>query len=365
MTAPRVQLDCLTGVRGIAAWFVVFYHIRTGLADTLGPVTTAFLAKGYLAVDLFFMLSGFVIWLNYAASFEVRGMAAYHDFLKRRLARIYPLHLFVLVATMLLAATMTLTGRADPVRYPWSELPLHLALLQNWGFTTELSWNHPAWSISTEFAAYLAFPLLVIGLRLGRWPVLALCSGIVALCFGLHLVMASWGAPTLGVDIPRFGLLRCLIEFACGAMLCRVWMMWRARGAVVAPLATVAAALAALGWAIGAIAETLAFPLLIASLLLALALGGERRWNPLCSRPIVWLGEISYSTYLIHFGGWTLFKLALVRDASHVPLWQAGLFLALILGGSILSYRFVEQPGRKWVSARKWAFAAKDSVRPA
>lgn len=350
MSGARPQLDSLTGLRGIAAWFVVFYHIRASIAWAVPTPVTALFAKGYLAVDLFFMLSGFVIWLNYAAAFEARGMGAYGDFLKRRLARIYPLHLFVLLATAAFAAAMAFSGRAEPDRYPWAELPLHFALVQNWGFTHALSWNHPAWSISTEFAAYLAFPLLVIGARIGRWPPLALVAGTVALCVGLHLAMTAGGEQTLGGDIPRWGLLRCLIQFACGAMLCRLWLLWRDKR-LPAPASLVLAAVIGACWAAGLFAETLAYPLIVACLLLALAMADCARWNPLSARPLVWLGEISYSTYLIHFGGWTVFKLLLVNDDAHVSLWQAGLFLALVLLGSAFCYRFVEQPGRRWISS--------------
>lgn len=364
MSGARPQLDSLTGLRGIAAWFVVFYHIRAAIAYAVPAPVTALFAKGYLAVDLFFMLSGFVIWLNYAAAFEARGMAAAGDFLKRRLARIYPLHLFVLLATAAFAAAMAVSGRPEPDRYPWAELPLHLALLQNWGFTHQLSWNHPAWSISTEFAAYLAFPLLVIGARIGRWPPLALVAGAVALCVGLHLAMAAGGEPTLGGDIPRWGLLRCLVQFACGALLCRLWLEWRDRR--LPSMAAFVLGLVVCGsWAAGFFAETLAYPLIVACLLFALSMADGARWNPLSWRPLVWLGEISYSTYLIHFGGWTAFKLLLVEDAARVPLWQAGLFLALVLLGSALCYRFVEQPGRRWISSWRPGDARGKTTRAA
>lgn len=364
MSEARAQLDGLTGLRGIAAWFVVLYHIRTSIAHAMPTGATAVFAKGYLAVDLFFVLSGFVIWLNYAPAFEAKGMGAYGDFLKRRLARIYPLHLFVLLCTAAFAAAMAFSGHPEPARYPWAELPLHLALVQNWGFTEALSWNHPAWSISTEFAAYLAFPLLAIGLRLGRWPVPALLGGVAALCLGLHAVLAAAGEPTLGGDIPRFGLLRCLAEFAAGAMVCRLWRAWR--GTLAPTLAAAGAAVAlAICWATGLVGETLAFPGISASALLALALTDAARWNVFRLRPIVWLGEISYSTYLIHFGGWTVFKLLFVADATRVPLWQAGLFLASVLLGSALCYRFVEKPGRAWIAARPFGNRESRATHPA
>ena len=128
------------------------------------PPVIALLGKGYLAVDLFFILSGFVIWYNYAARIVDGGWGETRLFLWRRFARVWPLHAAVLAAFVGIALLLLATGR-DTSGYPLAELPLHLALVQNWGLTPDLAWNHPAWSISTEFAAYLLFPGLVLAVR--------------------------------------------------------------------------------------------------------------------------------------------------------------------------------------------------------
>lgn len=167
MKFSRPQLDGLTAVRGIAAWFVVLYHIRAS-TPWLPDGVMALAHKGYLAVDFFFLLSGFVIWLSAREDFAARGLAATGAFLRRRMARIYPLYAVMLALTILFAALVHTTGR-DMDNYPWAELPLHILMLQNWGFTDALSWNHPAWSISTELAAYLLFPLIAL-LPLARAP---------------------------------------------------------------------------------------------------------------------------------------------------------------------------------------------------
>jgi peptidoglycan/LPS O-acetylase OafA/YrhL len=348
MTDKPSQLDGLTGLRGIAAWFVVFYHIRSGAGDWLPPAIMALCAKGYLAVDLFFMLSGFVIWLNYAPWFQARGWGGYGSFLQKRLARVWPLHATVLIAMIGLASVLAATGRTAPQSYPWPQLPLHFALMQNWGLTHELSWNHPAWSISTEFAAYLTFPLLVLVAKPNRWPIWAQAAAIGALGLGLHLLMTANGAITLGNDIAGLGLYRCLVQFAMGALICLIWQK-SAPHPLTLICTVLFVAIAAL-WLTGYWPETLAFPLAIAPLLLALAHGDSLRWNILRARPLVWLGEISYSTYLVHFAGWIIFKLLFVRDAAHVPIWQTAVFMALVLVGSIISYRLIEQPGRRWMA---------------
>ena len=75
--------------------------------------------------------------------------------------------------------------------------------------------------------------------------------------------------------------------------------------------------------------------------------------NPLSSRLFVFLGEISYSTYLAHFLLWSVFKLAFVRDATNVSLLLGAIFLGLTLAASVLLYRFVERPARQWLSPNR------------
>lgn len=168
MTA-RHELRALTGMRGIAAWLVVLYHIRLSVAG-LPHSVVAVLAKGYLAVDFFFLLSGFVIWLSWGERLRRGGIGAVPGFLWRRLARIWPLHLFMLGCAVALALLLLALGKHDAVHQPFADLPLHILLLQNWGFTDHLAWNDPSWSISTEWAAYLLFPLLALSLDWRRVP---------------------------------------------------------------------------------------------------------------------------------------------------------------------------------------------------
>ncbi|MEY2927726.1 MAG: hypothetical protein RL367_2203 [Pseudomonadota bacterium] len=350
MTRQPTQLDGLTGLRGIAAWAVVIYHIRSGAGGWMPHLVERIFARGFLAVDLFFMLSGFVIWLNYATWFETRGWRGYGGFLQKRLARIWPLHALVLIAMTALAALLAATGRATPIDYPWGQLPLHFALLQNWGFTTELSWNHPAWSISTEFAAYLAFPVLVLIARPQKWPLPVLIAGVIGLALILGLIVTKVEGGVTGSHIPQLGLSRCLFQFAMGALVCLIWQRTMASASRTSLIAALLFALVGGFWAFGPLRQPLGFPLAMAPLLLALAHSDGGRWNPLRSRPLVWLGEISYSTYLIHFLGWRVFKLVLVSDAAAVSPLQTGMFMGLVLAGSVISYRLVEQPGRRWMA---------------
>jgi peptidoglycan/LPS O-acetylase OafA/YrhL len=339
------ELRALTSVRGIAAWWVVLYHIRLSIAGLPGGVE-AILAKGYLAVDFFFLLSGFVIWLAWHERLRAGGLAGVVTFLRRRVARIWPLHLFLLAATVALALLLEATGRADPVSFPWRELPLHVLLVQDWGLTDRLAWNDPAWSISAELGAYLLFPLLVTTLDWRRVPTAGVLAGIAALFALLAGVMAD--APALGTDIARFGLVRCLCEFGAGTAVCALWLRWHGRAALALPCLLIAA-LCLGAWSAG-LRETLAVPPALAALLLALALTCGQPGNPLEGRWLHRLGEISYATYLGHFLLWRVFKLAAVRDAAAVSPSLIALYLLLVLALSVALYRWIERPAQRWVN---------------
>lgn len=350
MSAPR-QIDALTGVRGIAAWLVVLYHIRLAFAPSVPAQLLVVLGKGYLAVDLFFVLSGFVLWLTWGRRLSTEGTGAFAPFLQKRVARVWPLHAVMLAATVVFALAISGSGRALPDSYRWSELPLHMLLLQNWGITRDIGWNDPSWSISTELAAYLCFavitPLFGHRLKMGKsisW-IIALFA-IPLLIFALDRLFATYGEALLGADIAFFGLARCLVQFACGVAIC---IVWQARdGMALRALwgATILSCLIAL--ANGA-RETFFVPLAFTALVGLVASTSSRHANPLSSRVLVWLGEISYSTYLVHFLLWTLFKLALVRDAMNVPLAFGALFLLLTLVASVVLHRLVEVPARDWL----------------
>lgn len=341
----KTELRALTSVRGIAAWLVVLFHIRHSIAG-LPETAQAVLAKGYLAVDFFFLLSGFVIWISWSDRLRDGGAGRITEFLQRRIARIWPLHLFMLAVGLCLALALRMTGRDTP-QFPLAELPLHAMLLQNWGFTGALSWNDPAWSISCEFGAYLLFPLLLFAIDWRRVPAAAILVAIGALVQLLHMVFALQGAATLGEQIPRLGLIRCILEFACGTAIGALWLRWRERWHLPA-CASAAAALFLLAlWASGTLPETLAVPAAFAALLLALALSAGRPGNPLDAAPLHYLGEISYATYLGHFLLWFAFKLAFVGDAHALGWPMIALYAALVLASSAALYHGVERPAQR------------------
>jgi peptidoglycan/LPS O-acetylase OafA/YrhL len=353
VTAGKPQLDALTGARGLAAWFVVFYHIRDAFGPEVPSMIIHFLSKGYLAVDLFFVLSGFVMWLNYGAKFERDGLRAAPDFLWRRLARIYPLHLFILSAMMVFVALMMVTGRYDANHYPLSELPLHMLLIQNWGFTSALTWNDPSWSISTEFGAYLLLPFVAVSLLKWKRSIAANLILIIVTCAGLAIILEARGASNMGDGITENGLIRCLFQFLIGTLICSIWQQAStSQHRAVTTLAFIVVVGVSMSWAAEGITEIAAIPPLFAATVYLLAQSSFWRGNPLSSRFATHIGDISYSTYLVHFFLWIVFKLLFVSDPTTVSFPLMLGFAALTYAASEVLYRMIENPGRKWMQSR-------------
>ncbi|MGX6960451.1 MAG: acyltransferase family protein [Rickettsia endosymbiont of Pentastiridius leporinus] len=150
------EIKGLTGLRGYAALWVFFLHATYGWSgDSIG-INIA--RPGGLGVVIFFVLSGFILCYVYNTKFYTNTIN-YKSFLLARIARVYPLHLFMLLFVLI-----------QSFYFPNSILPsdnfytffLNIFLIQAWGFTDLVSWNQPSWSISTEMFAYLLFPFLIL-----------------------------------------------------------------------------------------------------------------------------------------------------------------------------------------------------------
>ena len=158
----------LTGIRFVAAFWVLLYHLQ-GPLTIMGvmaiPVISDVIRVGRLGVDLFFALSGFILAHTYITKMGPRLAAgATLEFWWLRLARIYPVHFVMLnVAGLAIIAQGIITGE-DRER-PWLN-PIdyirNVLLIQEWGPHPERGWNVVAWSLSMEWLAYLIFPLLVL-----------------------------------------------------------------------------------------------------------------------------------------------------------------------------------------------------------
>ena len=338
------EIRALTGARGLAAWLVVLFHIRGSIAGVPQDVMRV-LDKGYLAVDFFFLLSGFVIWLAWHE--RLRDPRAIPAFLLKRVLRVWPLHGVMLAALVGVVMAQGVLGHPVGAEFPNRDLPFHLLLLQDWGPVPPMTWNVPAWSISAELVAYLLFPMLVLTIDWRRCPTPVVLLGVAA-----PLALLGWamrGEATLGQDIAGFGVLRCTTEFAAGTAVGALWLRWRDHVSAWWPM--LGAAVGGLALAMG-VPEVAAMPMTFAALLVALALGAGTPGHVLEGRTVHWLGTISYATYLSHYVLWHAFKLVAVRDLADVPPLSIGVFLALLLAVSAFLYAYVEVPAQRWRGLR-------------
>jgi peptidoglycan/LPS O-acetylase OafA/YrhL len=167
-TSRNPEIPALTGIRALAAWWVALYHIKDGLAvlyPGLAGTIYAAVWAGDLGVDLFFILSGFVIAYNYWPRFLVFRATEYRHFLWMRLARIYPVHVVTLLGVLALylgSKVLHVHINTDVTNWTASTFVHNLLLIHQWVPHAEASWNGPAWSISCEWLAYLFFPAVVL-----------------------------------------------------------------------------------------------------------------------------------------------------------------------------------------------------------
>ena len=243
----RDQIAPLTGVRGIAACWVVCFHAFPKLAQPLGLSGDLAVAnRGYLAVDLFFILSGFVLTMSARDSFANGWSQATKAFAAGRVMRILPLNAAVLIAVAVMGNYVRELSMA-PAQDPIASFAASLLLVQAWWPGHSTDWIFPAWSLSAEWFAYVTFPFLGPIVFATRSRTIALAGGIVSLgvLFGLMLAKHSLSlGSTNGMALPR-----CITEFYAGAFLFMFVTVrsWPPRpNAIVAATATVSLILAVL-----------------------------------------------------------------------------------------------------------------------
>jgi peptidoglycan/LPS O-acetylase OafA/YrhL len=346
----RAKIPALTGIRGVAAVWVALFHIGPVVARFLGFAEPgAPISRGYLGVDLFFILSGFVLGMTSAPAMAEAFKPALGRFAIGRAFRILPLHWFVLGAILLLTVLFPNDSWGGS-RSTWANFVACLLLVQAWGTPADwaLSWNSPAWSLSAEWLAYFGFPILaVLACRLKNGKA---ALGLSALCLlALAAVMLASGDPSLQ-HTGRLAAPRCVAEFTAGVLLWRAMdlgaLRWIGGGrALIAGLVLVGVAVAA-----GPPLELVA-PFGFAALIVACASPTRAAATLFGARPIAFLGEISFSLYLTHTVVLAGFE-ALIRleGLQAAPLagrfaLTAGLAVAT-LTIPVLTWRFIEIPGQ-------------------
>jgi peptidoglycan/LPS O-acetylase OafA/YrhL len=351
------DLRALTALRFFAAAWVALYAFWPNLDVAMTP---NLVAKGYLGVELFFVLSGFILSHVYLKAFGEGGFR-YGGFLWARVARVYPLHLATLAGVGVLGLGAVAAGMAiDGNVLSWASLPAHLTMLHAWGFAPEAGWNHSSWSISAEWFAYLTFPAFAfLAWRLRHRPAAAV-AGTVAFGAILYAGFQTLAGFSLTEATFHWGALRIVPCFAYG---CALYLVHR-RGGLRRPGGLAVGSVAGM-----ALAASLGAPDGLVVLFaggVILGLGGLSNASAgwLASRPAVYLGEISYAIYMV-LVPWQLLAVNLAARLTGAEDKRLQLFvwLAVVMALPVVAaaaYHLVEHPARRalrGLSARRAAEA--------
>ena len=365
------EIKALSGLRIVAAIWVVLFHFRPwlevsapGFKSALAPVINC----GAQGVDLFFILSGFVLTWNYidrmGESFSLRGTL---HFLWLRLARVWPVYVVTLhLAVLWIIFTLYVGHLPSPDADQLSAVSYvrQLALAQLWfqPFFDGSSWDGPAWSISAEWLAYLVFGVLVLAIfRIARatrargllWLAVVAClpPTLLLLATGHFYTPWSW--------LPRI-----IMQFTAGALACaavrKLELSDTARRRV--GYLSLVLALSIIGilyffdaHPVPKVSDSSGLvDVLFVPLVASLAVGIGSLPRLLSTRVMVYGGYISFSLYMVHelvhtAWNWTTAQFGIVLT----PSWSAKFIvlgvLLVTLGGAALLYHVVEEPARIWM----------------
>lgn len=370
------EIRALTGLRGVAALYVVLFHAN-GL-HAFPAAVRPFVSHGYMAVDLFFILSGFVMAMTYGGLFrDGFSLKAFKSFLLLRLARIYPLYILVTLVTAVAITTVL----ADTYRFDDSvlrALPFNITMTHVWGLAYAIV--PPSWSISTEWAAYLLFPFSVVAAMWlpRRYALLGTAISfaiLVWIAFGpswmTHHPYAGKGRLDVVHSYAPGTTLRCLASFFIGLVAYRFARLIPSGAALaLLPLAVVLLCFRANDmWLIG----------VFALLIMALSHDEGPVARMLQSPVAYWLGVVSFALYLVH----DLIQKVIFHS---FPAWGFGqgvpkmawvfISIAVSLGVAALAHYYYEKPSRTWarkvvkalearnLTAELWSRLRMAAVRP-
>lgn len=348
-TPDRIYpLDVL---RGIAALSVVFWHWQHFfyLGDQpanfdvarqpLFGVFSLFYQHGSLAVELFFSISGFVFFWLFSQRIAERGLTAPRFFMDR-FSRLYPLH----AVTFLLVMGLQWVYFQNHPHYfvyqandAWHAL-LNVLLIPAWGLETGWSFNAPIWSVSVECLLYALFFLICVG---GKWRYLLMPCLLAAgfMLYPLNYKLGS-GLFTFFAGGIAFVIMHLLLKRIGARNVCGITLILS-----IAAWSTVAMAPVNNYFIMG-----IAFPV---SVIFIASLSWLR---PTLMKPLATIGDLSYSSYLLHFPLQILFALAVdqlgyTREVFYSP-WMLLLFMGVLVPLSLISHRLFEVPAQRVLRAR-------------
>ncbi|AFM17654.1 putative acyltransferase [Mycolicibacterium chubuense NBB4] len=367
------EIKALSGLRIVAALWVVFFHFRPLLEEASPPLRSAFapiLNAGAQGVDLFFILSGFVLTWNYLDRMgESWSLGSTLRFLWLRLARVWPVYLVTMHLAAAFAVFTLYVGRfplPPPVIESLNALSWikQVLLVQLWfqPFFDGSSWDGPAWSISAEWLAYLLFGgVVLIVFRIAAatrarnliWLAVAaaLPPTLLLLAHGVFYTPWSW--------LPRI-----VMQFIAGALACAAVRKLRLSDGGQRTFGVLSLVLVAI--IVGGLYLLDAYPpggmldagglidILFVPLVITLSLGVGTLPALLSTRVMVYLGHVSFSLYMLHEIVHTAWNWAVLQfGITLTPSWTAKFTVLGLIGlagvGAALLYHFVEEPARRWM----------------
>ena len=390
--AASVRFLALDSLRGICAAIVVLFHV-----EVLGKVYAGHLHglgiidHGFLFVDFFFVLSGFIIAHGY-----YRKIGQWRDtlpFMIKRFGRVYPMHLLMLLCflglelTKLYSIRHGMTADRAPFTGPYSltGFAASLFLVQSLGFFHLDYWNAPSWSISVEFWTYLLFALfaLYFSRQRKRWA----ASAAALICL-LCLLVVLFRSPRYIDATYDYAMFRCVMGFFSGFLVYLAFDRFLSRRRPTFPVLSLleiaACTLAAVFVArVGYQRSSLAAPFLF-SLCVAVFVWDDGVISRLLRLPpFQFLGKVSYTVYISHAFFIILaarvmnilaqkhrFGIIPLRASAEQPvmfhtgsIWISDLLVVLLVvcvfATSALLFRLIEDPARRFFNARSRAVAGR------
>lgn len=340
------RLARLDGLRGLAAMVVVFYHCRLMFAEgvfaSAGPIVGWLHGWGWAFVDLFFLISGYIFAHVYGQAGALSGGRALADFAVARFARLYPLHIVMLVVTAFLFAGKPGSDAAA--------FGAHLLMAQAFVRPFADTFDGPSWSLTIECLCYAVFAAAAFA---GPRVLAALTLAAVVWAAGTLALQGPPGGPWSGDLAPRG-----ILGFFMGQAL------WRGRAicARIPAALLLAGLVAGLILAAGPLSPLVPLDLLgwPAALLLAL------RLPVMGGRVMLWLGDRSYGIYLMHM---PLLEFVTKRFGPFEGGFAAVAALHLVVIAAVLvladaALRRIEQPARRLIRAG-WSAQLPARVGPA
>ncbi len=341
------RVSSLDGLRGVAAILVMAFHFNIFfLPQARLSAVVPFLGRAYLAVDLFFLLSGFVMAHVYGCLLASNWRAHWRQFALARFARLYPLFAITTLAVVALVALCH--APTKEVLFSGRSLALQPIMLQQW--CSGLSWNYPSWSISTEAEAYLFFLFSAGFLVSGKCPRLMAAS-----CFLVLTILCIIQGGSINYFVGFAALIRTLAGFSLGVIIYRFHL---SRTDFTGKRAGVLA-----GVLLGLAAVTRIDSIAIcgfAFIIYGCANATNLFARFLETRPLVAIGNWSYSIYLWHAP--MSFAVIAALAAAHYPVSKldmphARLLLlttaSAVVGVAAVHYRLVETPIRQLLRRSK------------